>query len=447
MTHHAHPATPAITPDELAAGTDGSCGCREYLELSRRNFLAVSGATALAASIPAWLPRVSFARSHRSSQRDVIVSVYLRGASDGLSMVVPHGDANYYAARPTLAVPQPSSGDPNRATDLDGFFGLPPAMAALIPAYQSQQLLFVHATGMLQTNRSHFDAQRFMEVGKVADPTVGTGWLGRHIALVPPMDPAAPLRAVGISTGLARTLVGAPSTLPIPNLDTFDLLGASSSRAARRQSLENMYEATGDPLAAAAATTFETIDALNLINFSGYVPAGGANYGTSNFGLAMRSVAALLKAQVGVEAVAIDVNGWDTHSNQGTIGGTMAGLMSQVATGLAAFHTDMNNGPVQPSHVVTVMSEFGRRVAENGSVGTDHGYGNAMIVMGNAIAGGRVLTQWPGLAPAQLFQGLDLAITTDYRDLLAEILTERLGATDLASIFPGFTPTIRNICT
>lgn len=422
-----------------------ACGCTEYQQLSRRGFLAASGLTAIAASVPSWLPRVALASSHRSTMRDVVISIYLRGASDGLSMCVPWGDPNYYTARPTIAVARPDSGLADRATDLNGFFGLPPAMTSLLPAYQNGHLLFVHACGSTDPSRSHFDAQRFMEVGKARDPAIVSGWLGRHLATTEPMQPNALLRAVGISTGLARTLVGGPQTLPIPNLDTFDLAGSSTTRAARRAALNDMYQPVPDPVHAAAVNTFQTIDLLNTINFAGYQPTGGAVYPTNGFGTSMKSVAALLKAQVGVEAVAIDVNGWDTHSNQGVVTGTMANLMSNLALTLAAFYADLNSGAVQPSFVLTAMSEFGRRVAQNGSAGTDHGHGNVMLVMGQAITGGRVLANWPGLAQGQLFEGLDLQVTIDYRDVLAEILAERAGAADLPSVFPGYTPTFRGV--
>jgi uncharacterized protein (DUF1501 family) len=436
---------PAPTPP--AHG--GSCGCAEYLELSRRQFMAASGLTGLAAAAaaaaPAWLPRVVFAKDYRSTQRDVIISIYQRGASDGLTLCVPYADNDYYAARPNISIPRPDSGQTVRLTDLDGFFGLPPAMTSLLPAYQAGQLLFIHACGSTDPSRSHFDAQRFMEVGKPNDPSLLTGWLGRHLANIPPMNAGAVLRGVGISTGLMRTLVGAPATLPIPNLSGFDLGGASGTRAARRTALEDMYGPIADPLHAAAVTTFQTIDALAGISFSTYTPSGGANYGTSSFGLSMKSVAALLKAQIGVEAVAIDIGGWDLHSNLGPTTGAMATLMTQLSQVLAAFQTDMTNGATQPSYVCVVMSEFGRRVAENGSLGNDHGHGNCMMVMGTGVLGGRVLRQWPGLAPAQLYQGLDLQVTIDYRDLLAEICARRLGAPDLSVIFPGYTPTFRNI--
>lgn len=420
-------------------------GCPEYAELSRRGFLAASGLAAAAVAAPAWLPRVAFAKDYRSSMRDVIISIYLRGASDGLTMCVPYADDAYYSLRPTLAVARPDSAATDKATDLDGFFGLPPAMLPLLPAYQAQRLAIIHACGSTDPSRSHFDAQRFMEVGKPDDPSLLTGWLGRHIANIPPLDPSAVLRGVGLSTGLARTLVGAPDTLPIANLSGFNLAGAQTSRTARRMVIDNMYNGTVDPLKAAGLTTLQTIDTLANISFSTYQPSGGANYGTSSFGNGLKSVAALLKAQVGVEAVAIDVNGWDTHTNQGNISGTMATLMATVAQVLAAFDTDMTAGSTQPSYIAVVMSEFGRRAAENGSSGTDHGHGNCMLALGSAVQGGRVVSQWPGLAPGQLYQGLDLDVTTDYRDILAEICARRLGAPDLSVIFPDYTPAFRNI--
>lgn len=443
MKLQSHHAAPDAGLSDAPSG--GPNGCREYVELSRRNFLAASGLTAIAAAAPAWLPRVAMASSHRSSQRDVIVSIYLRGAADGLTMLVPYADNNYYTARPTLNVPRPDSGQANRATNLNGFFGLPPAMLPLLPAYQSGQLLFLHATGSVDPSRSHFDAQRFMEVGTANDAALGTGWLGRHLASVSPMDPNSILRAVGISRGLMRSLVGAPQTLPIPDLDVFNLEGGGSTLQQRRAVITDMYQVTGDPLYSAAITTLATIDLLNTINFSGYQPAGGAVYPTGTFGTAMKSTAALMKAQVGVEAIAIDLGGWDTHANQGNFTGTMANLMSQLSQSLAAFHTDMNNGGVQPSHIVSVFSEFGRRVQQNGSAGCDHGHGNCALVMGNAVTGGRVLTNWPGLAPEQLHEGFDLEVTIDYRDILAEIVSERLGASDLSYIFPDYTPTFQGV--
>ncbi len=431
-----------------------SCGyaCEEYARVSRRQFLGAAGlATAAAVAAPAWLPRVALAQSPRAATRDVIISVYLRGGSDGLSMCVPYADNNYYLARPNLNIPRPDDPDLNHCTDLDGFFGLPPAMLALLPAYQNGHFLVVHATGSTDPSRSHFDAQRYMEIGKPADPSVFTGWLGRHLYSVAPADPNALLRAVGISSGLPRSLAGAPLSLPIPDLDRFDLQGNTSSIASRTGALRDMYNGYTDPLKATAANTFNTIDLLNTINFATYSPAGGAVYpvntgnGTiNNFSYAMKTTAALVKAEIGVEAVAIDVPGWDTHAQQSPTAGTMYTLMKGLADTLAAFYSDLF-AQTAPTFTLVVMSEFGRRVQENTSSGTDHGHGNCMLLLGNAVHGGRVVRQWPGLATNQLFEGLDLAVTIDYRDILAEIVQQRLGNANLAHVFPGYTPTFRGV--
>jgi uncharacterized protein (DUF1501 family) len=423
--------------------------CPEYRSLSRRGFMQVTGGAAAlvaaAAAAPSWLPRVALARSARSSMRDVVVQVYLRGGADGLTLFPPHGESAYYTSRPALSVPRPGSGLPNPAIDLDGFFGMSPALAPLLPAYQNGHMLVVHATGLTNSNRSHFDAQRYMEVAKVNDPTVGTGWLGRHLFRVDPMNPDALLRAVGIGSGLQKTLVGGPKTLPIPNLDTFGLTGSAGTVPGRSDALLDMYTAAGEPLQTIALNTLQTIDLLNTINFATYAPGGGAVYPTGSLGYALRTTAALIRAQVGVEAVAVDVNGWDTHNNQGNQpGGVLSNLMTSVANAVAAFYQDMVTGG-GPNVIVLVISEFGRRARENASAGTDHGYGNALFMLGQCVRGGRVLSVWPGMGPGQLYENLDLAITIDYRDLLAEIVQSRLGNSDLAYVFPGFTPTLRGV--
>ena len=299
-------------------------------------------------------------------------------------------------------------------------------MASLLPAYQDGKLLFVHATGSMDPSRSHFEAQRFMETGKPGDQSIGTGWLGRHLSTVGAMVPGAPLRGVGISAGLQKSLIGGPDTLPISNLDTFGITGTGSTLNARRAALTDLYNPTPDPLHSAALSTLATIDMLNTINFAGYTPANGAVYpGNGGLPYAMKTTAALIRAEVGVEAVAIDVGGWDTHDNQGTVAGSMANLMSTLSQTLAAFYQDVvaGNGP---NVTVVVMSEFGRRLLENGNLGTDHGHGNVMMVLGQCVGGGRVMTQWPGLEPQNLFEGRDLQVTIDYRDILSEIVQDRL---------------------
>ncbi len=418
-------------------------GCSEYLELSRRQFLGVSGAGVVAASLPAWLPRVALAGEFCSS-RDVIVSIFLRGAADAMTFCAPFGEDAYYDARPTLSIPRPDSGHPMAALDLDGFFGMPPYMSSLIPAYANGDLLFVHACGSTDISRSHFDAMKLMEFADPTNPGAVTGWLGRHLASTMAVVPGNPLRAVATEFGLMRTLVGAPDALPIPRFETFNLLGYPGTVAARRQALTTMYDATPDPLRTAAQTTQAVIDLLATIDFVGYLPAGGAVYPVSPFGTSLKASAALIKSDIGVEAIGIDIEGWDHHIDMGPFDGILAQKLTDLAAGLAAFHADLSAGNGR-NFVVVVMSEFGRRVEENGSDGTDHGHGNAMIVLGNRIAGGRVLTQWPGLQPEQRFEGRDLAITIDYRDVLAEIVQNRLANGNLGLVFPNFTPTFRGV--
>jgi uncharacterized protein (DUF1501 family) len=416
---------------------DDCQACDEYRQLSRREFVSRTTATAVALSVPAWLPRVTYAQT--ASDRDILVSIFLRGGADGLSLVAPWGEASYFSLRPTLAIPA------NAALALDGFFGLPPAMAPLLPAYQSGQLLVVHATGSTDPSRSHFDAQFFMEIGKPGDLNVVTGWLGRHLASRPPMRVDATLRGLGFAFGLPQTLVGGPDTLPIPDPANFGLSGNSSTRSQRLAWLGNAYQPERDPLRTAALNTQRTINTLSALNINGYVPAGGAVYPGGSFGAALRSTAALIRADMGVEAVQIDLGGWDTHSAQGPINGGMSVTMGQLAQALAAFHADMNGANRMGNVTVIAVSEFGRVARENASQGTDHGHGNVMLVMGGAVRGGRVMAIWPGLAPGQLYQNQDLQVTIDYRDILSELVLRRLGNTNLDLVFPGFTPTLRGV--
>jgi uncharacterized protein (DUF1501 family) len=418
-----------------------SHACAEYNELSRREFLARTGVAAAVLATPAWLPEVAYAQAEDTS-RDVIVSIFLRGGADGLSLVVPYAENNYYTLRPTIAIPRPDSTSTNRALDLNGFFGLPPAMASLLPAYRAGQLLIVHATGSTDPTRSHFDAQAYMELG-VPERSIATGWLGRHLASKPPMRPNAALRALAFNFGMPLMLAGAPNTLPIPNPANFALSGSSASASARLAWLGNAFTGQPDPLRASALNTQRTITELAAIGISSYQPAGGAVYPTSSFGTALRSTGALIRADVGVEAVQIDVGGWDTHNAQGPLTGGMAATMRTLADAIAAFHADMVGADRLRRVTLVVMSEFGRKAQENGSQGTDHGHGNVMFVVGGSVAGGQVMTIWPGMATGQLYQQQDLQVTIDYRDILAEIVSRRLGNAALDVVFPGYTPTFR----
>jgi uncharacterized protein (DUF1501 family) len=426
-------------------------GCREYNELTRRQFLTdAAGMSGLGvfAMFPAWLPKVVLAESYEST-RDVIISVFLRGGADGLSLCVPFGDANYYTGRPTIAIPRPDSTQTaTRGIALDNFFAFPRALQGLVPAYQAGELLVVHATGSVDPSRSHFDAMKFIEVGKPRDPSIVTGWLGRHLATVPPMRTDAPLRALGFASGLQKTLLGGPKTLPISDPPTFGLSGSATTRIERMNWLKGDFASSPEPLHSSALDALNTLELLRLINFTGYTPANGAVYPNNGFGRAFRSAAALIKADVGIEAAQIDIGGWDTHATQDpvNVGGAMYTNMLTLGNALGAFHADVIQGTQATNVTVVVISEFGRNVRENSARGTDHGRGNCMFVMGRNIAGGRVYAfNWPGLALENLQDRQDLKVTLDHRDILAEIVKNRLGNQNLGVVFPDYVPTFRGV--
>ena len=287
----------------------------------------------------------------------------------------------------------------------------------------------------MNDTRSHFEAQRYIEVGKAADPTVITGWLGRHLASVPPMQSDSPLRGVGLSHGLRKTLVGAPKTLPL-NPAAADIGGSPRSLAERLAFLQAVYATEPEPLRTTALDALATSTFLTSFDIKGYVPGNGAVYQDNAFATSLRSVAALIKADVGIEAAQVDLSGWDTHGGQDPLAGSMFATMTTLAQALAAFHADVI-APGDRRVTLVTTSEFGRSVAENGSGGTDHGRATVMLVMGKGIAGGRVLVnRWPGLARENLDAGQDLKVTLDYRDVLAEIVTKRLANDNLSVRIP-----------
>ncbi|MEO5814673.1 MAG: DUF1501 domain-containing protein [Gemmatimonadaceae bacterium] len=422
------------------------CGCTEYNALSRRQFVSAAAVGGVTAFFPAWLPRVTLAETYAST-RDVIVSIFLRGGADGLSLCVPFGDPSYYTSRTTIAIPRPDATTPaTRGIALDGFFAFPQAMNGLMPAFQAKDLLVVHAAGQLNTSRSHFDAQRYLEVGKPADTSIASGWLGRHLASAPPVRTTAPLRALGIASGLQKTLVGAPKTLPIADPANYTIGGNANTADARLAVLRGDYASAPEPAMSAALDAGTTMTLLRSVNFTGYQPANAAVYPNTSFGRALRSVAVLIKADIGIEAAQVDIGGWDTHSGQDPINGSMAATMRDFSNALGAFYADVIQAGTTYPVTVVAMSEFGRNVRENGSAGTDHGRGTAMFTMGKGINGGRVLVnQWPGLAKENLESGQDLKVTIDYRDILAEIVNRRLGNTNLDFIFPSWSPTVRGV--
>ena len=363
----------------------------------------------------------------------VLVAIFQRGAVDGLNMVVPHGEPRYYAARPTIAIPRPGSGD-GTAIDLDGFFGLHPAMASLAPSFDAGELAIVHACGSPDPTRSHFDAQDYMEIGEPGERNASDGWLNRHLQTAPEAN-ATPVRAVALASAMPRSLAG-----PAPALATTSLgevaFGPPGQGAVARRAVERMYGARSDLLGVATRDALESLDVFASLDATPYQPANGARYPDSELGAQLRDVARAIKGRVGLEIAFLNRGGWDTHVLEGGSTGQLATLLRDLADALAAFRTDL--GDAMADVCVLTMSEFGRTLAENGSGGTDHGRGTAMLALGGTVRGGRVLGAWPGLAPAQLEDGRDLAVATDFRALFGEVLVRHLGNPDVATVLPGF---------
>jgi len=422
-------------------------GCAEYNDLSRRQFLVGTGKFALAAgAITSLLPTVAMAQSG-TTNRDTVLSVYLRGGCDGLSLCVPHGEDAYYSYRPTIAIPRPDSMDQGRAIDLNGFFGISPAMSLLMEAYTAGHLLFVHATGMMGSSRSHFDNQRWTETGVIETVPLGSGWLGRQLATTAAVRPGNTMRGVSLGQAIPLTLAGGPGTSAVSDVSSYGIDGSRVQQIERTAVLGTAYAADRNHLLSTSAQAIlDTIALLKKIDFDRYSPMGGAVYPNSELGFAFKSAAALIRSDVGVEAMTIDFGGWDTHAGEGTNGGWMYRLMQDLAGSMAAFHRDLVAANKMNRSLVTVMSEFGRTAHENASAGTDHGSAGAMMVMGGGVAGGKVLSQWPGMRAANLTDGQDLKITIDYRDILAELVSKRLdNNSNLATIFPDYKPTFRGV--
>lgn len=393
---------------------------------------------------PAWMPRLAFSPTWRGPTGDVLLVVFLRGAADGLNMVVPHGEEAYYRLRPTLAIPRPDdrrAAAGRRAVDLDGFFGLHPALAPLLTPFAAGHLAIVQACGAPDESRSHFRAMELMERGLSDLHGPASGWISRHLASLDNGN-HSPLRAVGIGEQVPQSLRGVVPATALRSITDFHLAQDPIEAAQWQAVLAQMY--TGDdPLSGIGRETLEVLETLQALQSQGYRPRPEAIYPQTEFGLGLQQVAALVRADVGLEAAAIDLGGWDTHFGQGAGEGLMAGLLADLGQGLAALHADLVDR--MSDLTVVVMTEFGRRAAENASLGTDHGHGGTMFVLGGGAVGGRVHGTWPGLERGQLFGPGDLAVTTDYRDVLAEICRQRLGNPSTAAVFPDYAPRDRGV--
>jgi uncharacterized protein (DUF1501 family) len=386
-------------------------------------------------TMPAFLQR-AVASTPGAGKKQLIV-LFQRGAADGLNIVVPVAEPNYYRMRPTIAIPQPKRGGGDSAIDLDGFFGLHPSLAPLEPLFHKSQLAIVHAAGSPDPTRSHFDAQDYMESGTPGVKSTEDGWLDRAVSTVPEEN-ASPFRAVAMGPNLPRMLQGKTGAIAVPDLRQFKVQPQSPAMAKVVEGgFEAMYAQTVDhALHGTGTETFEAIDLLRKIDTSKYPPENGADYPKNPIGQRLQQIGVMIKANIGVEVMFLDCGGWDNHVNEGGTQGQLANLLKDLGQSLAAFHQDM--GDRMADIVVVTMSEFGRTAKENGSRGTDHGHANCMFVMGGDVKGGRVYGKWPGLGEHQLNEGRDLALTTDFRTVVGEILVRHLGVKDLAPVFPAF---------
>jgi uncharacterized protein (DUF1501 family) len=406
---------------------------------SRRVFLK-NGAFALVSLgfAPSFLTRTAFAAG-AATRAKRLIAIFQRGAVDGLNMIVPFGDKEYYRARPSIAIAGPGAAGgaaaSDRALDLDGFFGFHPRLQPLEPFWDARQLAIVNACGSPDSTRSHFDAQDYMESATPGVKSTPDGWLNRYLQ-ARRAEEATPFRAVALTQQLPRVLQGTAPALAISRLEQFGIRGGQGSERVAA-SFESQFAAAADRvLNSTGREAFDAIRMLKGANPAGYRPEHGADYPRTPFGQALEQIAQLSKADVGLEVAFADVGGWDTHVNQGSAQGQLAARLDDFGRGLAALVTDL--GDAMEDTVVLTMSEFGRAVGENGNRGTDHGHGNAMMAIGGGIRGGRVYGTWPGLAPGQRYEGRDLAVTTDFRDVFGEIVVRHLGVADTRSIFPGY---------
>jgi uncharacterized protein (DUF1501 family) len=400
---------------------------------TNRRFFLRNGALAIAgtAAIPSFLVRSVLAEAKKTPGGRLVV-IFQRGAADGLNVVVPYREKNYYAMRPTIAI------QPNQVIDLDGFFGLHPSLAAFKPLYTSGHLAVVHAAGSPDMSRSHFDAQDYMESGTPGIKSTQDGWLNRALQSedVRHAQEHTAFRAVALGAQIPRTLAGKIPALALPNVSNFAVGGHVGQSSPAAGAFEAMYSGSGDSIFhPTGEETFEAVKMLRAADPSQYKPAAGIEYPNSEFGNNIKQIAQLLKANLGVEAAFTDVSGWDTHQNQGSVNGQLANRLKDFSDSISAFWLDMGD---QAENVTVVsMSEFGRTARQNGTGGTDHGHANAMFVLGGSVRGGKVYGRWPGLSDHQLNEGRDLAVTTDFRSVLGEVVSKSIGANNFELVFPG----------
>jgi uncharacterized protein (DUF1501 family) len=433
-------------------------------KMDRRVFVKGGALALLAMGLPPeFITRSLLAETRGAARKKTLICIFQRGAVDGLNMVVPFGEKAYYGDRRAIAIQAPSGSANQGAIDLDGFFGLHPALQPLHELYGRKELAVVHAVGSPHPTRSHFDAQDFMETATPGVKSTRDGWLNRVLAdtqnhcadctgrtldnrrahaadhasgqIAMASAGASSLRGISLGAETPRAMRGKYPTLSIPDLDRFGVSGG------RDAAIENAFSQTygaeaGTIIGSAADGAFDAMQILKKANLAQYRAASGVEYPPGDFGRSLRQVAQLIKAGVGVEIAFVDIGGWDTHQAQGGPQGQLANCLRELARGIRALYDDL--GDHMDDVVLLTMSEFGRTVRENGTGGTDHGHATCMLAMGGPVKGGKVYGDWPGLAREQLYEGRDLAVTTDFRDVFGEIVQKHLGAKELGKVFPGY---------
>ncbi|MGH1365380.1 MAG: DUF1501 domain-containing protein [Calditrichia bacterium] len=409
--------------------------------ISRRAFLKAGGLALFSLSVggtPLFLSRTAQAAENLSGyrRRNTLVTIFQRGAMDGLMAVSPLNDPRLLKLRPNLGMTAAKSAE-RRLLELDGNFGLHPSFASLKRFYDEERLAIVHGIGSPNNTRSHFDAQDYMETGTPGDKGTSSGWLNRAIGLMG--HEATPFQAVSMTPAMPRALYGNNAAIALTDLNDFKLSGRQARAVVQSagKSIEELYrQTTQDLLKESGKDSFDAIRTISDIEINGYKPANGAKYPTSPLGKNLKQIAILVKADVGLEVAFAESNGWDTHVRQGTATGSFARRADDLADCINAFWTDL--GVYQDNVTLMTMTEFGRTVAENGSVGTDHGRASCMFVLGNNVEGGQIYGGIPELDVDALEDGRDLPVQIDFRSLFTEVAVKHLRVKNQAALFPGW---------
>jgi uncharacterized protein (DUF1501 family) len=401
--------------------------------LRRRTVVRALGLSALAAAMSGGASFSWAQKPAAPGKRKVLVVVFQRGAADGLSMVPPYADKRYHELRPTIGIPAP--GGDGGAVKLDATFGLHPALAVgLVPHWKSGALAIVHAVGSPDVTRSHFDAQDYVETGTPGLKHTDDGFLNRLLQRNPEKGDTS-LRALAFSPNLPRILSGPAPAVAMSSIDQLKVQAPGDISG----DFEQMYASAVDrALRGTASEAFGAVKQLREIKPASFPAKADAKYPDSPLGKRMRQISQVIQADLGAEVVVTDCGGWDTHTSQGAAKGQLANRLDDLGKSLGAFTTDLGD---RLADVCTVtVTEFGRTARENGTGGTDHGHGSVMMVLGGKVRGGKVYARWKGLAAEALFEGRDVPVTTDHREVFADVLRAHLGVKDLAPIFPGFAP-------